>query len=151
MEAAKLKAVWVSHITKFIEWPNITDTTRTFHIKILGTDEFDGHLTNIYEYKKVKGIPVEIKFIEDIDDIGFCHILYISNNKSHWIKNILQIIEKDPILTMSSTHGLGKRGSIINFFEERNRMSFEFNISSAKKNDLRINFRLLEIAKIVKN
>lgn len=148
--ASAIKASWIDHFSKFIEWPNINDTTSTFVIKVIGEDEFDGFLNKIYDERSIKNLPVQVYFIKDVNEIGDCHILYISKSKRNLLDNIFETIGSKPILTLGSTYGYAQEGVIINFYTEDNKIRFEFNISAAKEIDLDVSFRLLELAKIVK-
>jgi hypothetical protein len=145
-----VKAAWFSHFSKFIEWPNIGDTTNTFVIKVLGEDEFESNLDKIYTTRLIKNKPVTIEYIDDILQIGHCHILYISSNRRKFIDEILNEVASQPILTVSGVEGLGQKGVLINFFNEQNKIRFEFNLIAAKNNELEVSFRLLELAKIIK-
>jgi hypothetical protein len=145
-----VKAAWLSHFSKFIEWPNINDTTYTFVIKVLGDDEFEGSLDKIYNSRSIKNKPVIIEYIDDLKDIGHCHILYISSDKRRQVEDILDLVSKRPILTVSGKDGLGDKGVLINFYNEKNRIGFEYNLVAARSNDLEVSFRLLELARIIK-
>ena len=150
IKASAVKAAWIDHFSKFVEWPNINDTTDTFIIKVIGTDELEGYLNRIYDKRTIKNRPVTIEFIKDISEIEFCHILYISESERKSLAKIISLIENRPILTVGSTEGYGYDGVIINFYNEQNKVRFEFNISASKKNDLEVSFRLLEMARIIK-
>jgi len=151
IEEAALKSVWLAHFSKFIEWPNIDDTTEHFVIKVLGNNTFNGYLEKIYNERQIKGKKVKIEYIEEPSQIGHCHILFISRNKKKYLEEIRTILEDKPILTIGDTEGYAKDGVMINFFIDNNRVGFEVNISTTKKMDLDVSFRLLELAKIVKD
>jgi hypothetical protein len=53
-----------------------------------------------------------------------------------------------PILTIGDAPGFAKRGGIINFTLEENRVRFEVNVEAAKNAVLTISSRLLALAKI---
>lgn len=150
VEAAALKSAWLEHFTKFIEWPNITDTTTHFIITVMGQDDFDGYLDKIYAQRKIKNRPVKIEYIDTPDEIGDCHILFISRNMKKELSAIVEIASKKPILTVGDESGFAEQGVMINFYKENNRLSFEINISNTQSSELDMSFRLLELAKIVR-
>lgn len=150
IKASAVKAAWFDHFSKFVEWPNINDTTDTFIIKVIGKDDLEGYLNRLYDKRTIKNRPVTIEFVDDISEIGFCHILFISENKHKSLEQIINVINNKPILTIGSTDGYGYEGVMINFYNEQNKIRFEFNISASKKNDLEVSFRLLELARIIK-
>ncbi|MEP2772153.1 MAG: YfiR family protein [Fulvivirga sp.] len=150
VEAAALKSAWLEHFTKFIEWPNITDSTSHFLITVLGQDNFDGYLDRIYAQRKIKNRPVLIKYINAPEEINDCHILFISSNMKKHLSSIINLVNAKPILTVSDESGFAEQGVMINFYKENNRLSFEINISNAQSSELDMSFRLLELAKIVR-
>lgn len=151
IDEAALKSAWLAHFSKFIEWPASTDTSQYFVIKVIGNNTFEGYLDKLYAERLIKNKQVKIAYIDSISQIGFCHILFISKNKKKELKAILSAIGNQPILTIGDTDGFAQAGVMINFYTENNRVGFEVNISTSKRIDLDVSFRLLELAKIVKD
>lgn len=149
-KASAIKASWIDHFSKFIEWPNISDSTEVFVIAVIGEDELEGYLNRIYDKRTIKDLPVDIKYISNPEDIPFCHILYIAKDQKRLLDAILSIVDTLPVLTIGSTYGYAESGVMINFYNEDNRIKFEFNVSASKRNELEVSFRLLELARIVK-
>lgn len=150
LEAAALKSAWLEHFTKFIEWPNISDSTSHFIITVIGQDNFDGYLDRIYAQRKIKNRPVKINYINTPEEIEDCHILFISSNMKKQLSAIIDEVSTRPILTVSDESGFAEQGVMINFYKENNRLSFEINISNTQSSELDMSFRLLELAKIVR-
>lgn len=62
---------------------------------------------------------------------------------------ILAELAGAPVLTVSEIEGFGRRGGIINFYLEENRVRFEINPRAAEAGGLRISSELLSLGKIV--
>ena len=54
-----------------------------------------------------------------------------------------------PVLTIGEMPDFARRGGIINFIMEDNKVRFEVNVDAAKQADMNISSRLLALAKIV--
>ncbi|ELR73899.1 putative transmembrane protein [Fulvivirga imtechensis AK7] len=146
----RLKSVWMEKFSRFIEWPD-TDTSEYFVIAILGNGEINHALEDLYSERTIKGRPVRIKVIENAHDLNGCNILFVNSDHDGKLDEIVRIVRSKPILTIGDTDGFAKRGLMINFFIEKNKIRFEFNVSAAKSSGLSVDFRLLEVAKIIKS
>jgi hypothetical protein len=146
----ELKAVYIEHFSRFIEWPS-ADHQEVFIVKVIGNSELRHHLEKIYKNRTIKNKKVVVQYIEDPADIDNCHILFISKDKRRLVDEILQHTRDKSILTIGDTPGYAHNGVIINFLQENNKISFEFNISAVKMTGLDVSFRLLETAKLIKN
>lgn len=146
---ARLKSIWLEKFSKFIEWPT-DDSLEYFTIAILGKGDINEYLVDIYQNRKIKDKPVRIRQIEDIDSLEDCNILFVNEDKEKELDKVIDKVREKPILTIGDTQGFAKKGVIINFYLEQNKVRFELNISAAKSSGLDVDFRLLEAAKIVK-
>lgn len=146
----RLKSVWLEKFSKFIEWPD-SDTSEYFTIAVLGDGEINHALEDLYSNRTIKGRPVRIKTIENASDLNGCNILFVNSDHKEKLDEVIKIVKSRPILTIGDTDGFAKRGLMINFFIEKNKIRFEFNVSAAKSSGLNVDFRLLEVAKIIKS
>lgn len=145
----RLKSIWLEKFSKFIEWPT-TDSLDYFTIAILGDGDINQYLQEIYKNRTIKNKPVRIKVIDKIDNLESCNILFVNAEQAKDLDKVLDKVRSKPILTIGDTQGFAKKGVIINFYLEQNKVRFELNISAAKSSGLDVDFRLLEAAKIIK-
>lgn len=148
-----LKAGFFAKFADFVEWPNntdIDDLSKPFLIEILGDNPFGNILDNMYNSQKIRGKKVKIRYIDNIDEISDCKILFICSDMKNQIETILKRIGEKPILSISESDDLAKIGVHINFYiTTRGTIHFEINEKKAKQANLKIDILLLEIAKIV--
>jgi len=147
---SQLKSVWLEHFTRFIEWP-AEEGQAYFVIKTLGTGAINDYLIDTYSNRTINGMPVKVVAVANVADVGNCHILFINESEARQIGQVLDMVQRRPILTIGDTRGFGKKGLIINFYKEGDKIRFELNISAAKDSGLEVSFRLLESARIIKN
>ena len=142
-----LKAVYMEKFSRFVTWPE--DTHERFIITIYGKSPLTQSIKQIYSIQKIKGREVVVKEADVMAEIGETHILYIASNQKQDIPLLLSYIRGRPILTVSHGEGFAKKGVIINFFVEQNRLRFEVNEEALLQSPLQMSFYLLNSAKIV--
>ncbi len=146
-----LKAAFLLNFAKFMTWPSnvFSDTSQSLTIYILGKDPFGRALQTI-EDKTVKGRKLLVKRIASVEDIKECHILFVCTSEMKKISEILIKTRNWPILTVSETENFCQAGGIVNFIIVKNKIRFEINVDAAKRIDLGISSKLLNLSKIIK-
>jgi hypothetical protein len=149
-----IKAGFVYNFAKLVEWPTtaFAKADSPIVIGILGDDPFGATMDRIVADKKINGRGVVIKrlkWAKDFKDLKDCNILFISSSEQDHIDNVLDAIKWLPVLTIGDVPGFAKRGGIMNFILEDNKVRFEVNVEAAKRADLNISSRLLTLARIV--
>jgi hypothetical protein len=149
-----IKAGFIYNFAKLVEWPTtaFSQQDSPIVIGILGDDPFGGTLDRIVADKKVNGRGFVIKRLrwgKDLKDLKDCKILFISSSEREHIDSVVDTMKWLPILTIGDAPGFAKRGGIVNFTVEDNKVRFEVNVEAAKRADLTISSRLLTLARIV--
>ncbi len=103
----------------------------------------------VYSQQEIYNKRVIINEITELKDIKDCHILFIADSEKKELQKILSITNGLPILTISESEGMAKKGVIINFFEENNKLRFEINESALLKSPLKMSYYLLSTARII--
>lgn len=147
-----IKAVLIEKISTFIEWPEEKKSDKnTFTVGIIKNHKFGNVLTKTYVNRKILGMKLNVKFIEDNLEINSCDAVFIPEVNKEILYDILEFVKKKPILTISDTKGYAEKGVHINFYTEENNIRFEINEKSVKESGLKMNHLLLSLAKIVEN
>ena len=147
-----LQAVYLEKFSRFVTWPEeseMADANKPFVILVIGQTPLKENLEQIYAVQKINGKKVKIKQINKAEEIQNEHILFIAESEKKNLNNILEITRQKPILTVSSSPEFGKRGVLINFFEENKKLRFEINESEVLLSELKMSFYLLNSAVIV--
>jgi hypothetical protein len=152
------KAASLEKFSKFVKWPKETDQndkSQPFVIGIIGENPFGKILDIAYNEQsyRIKDKKVKIKYIKanNPDEIPGCHILFISSSCKNNLSEILAITRDKPILTIADTKGYAEKGVLINFFISKRKIRFEINEELFHKASLKVDIRLLRMAKIVRN
>jgi hypothetical protein len=85
------------------------------------------------------------------DRAATCDILFISGSQEKDLTEITRRLNGFPVLTVGDTVTYAKRGIMINFFMEDNKVRFKINLKIAERAGLKISSRLLKLAEIVEN
>jgi hypothetical protein len=149
-----IKAGFIYNFAKLVEWPtaSFAQPDSPIVIGILGEDPFGATLDRIVADKKIngRGLAVKrLKWSKDSKDLKDCNILFVSTSEKEHIESVIETMKGLPILTIGDAPGFAKRGGVMNFVLEDNKVRFEVNVEAAKHADLTISSRLLTLAKIV--
>lgn len=147
-----IKAVFLEHFTRFIEWPDSSqtaDASSPFVLSVIGENPFDSILEQVYAEQRIKNREVIIRYISTPDEISDCHMLFIASSAAEILSEILSNTRDKPILTVSDTNGFAAKGVLINFFLAGDKIKFEINEKAAHESGLVMSYRLLNLARIV--
>ncbi len=143
----KLKAALLYKLTRFIEWPQ-SDNKR-FSICVLGEDVFGKALDSL-RTRKVKGLPIEVTNYRYSDAITkSCQILFITESKQIFLKNILNRFHNKATLTISDIEDFAEQGGMIEFTRGMKKIGFTINLKQAKQGQLSIAAPLLQLATVI--
>jgi hypothetical protein len=147
-----LKALFLYNFGSYIEWPEGTfaDKQTPFVIGVLGTAPLDQTLNQIAAQKKIGERRIVIEHYKTPADIKNCQILFVptATPQPQQLKAI-EMIESRPVLAVGESPNFAASGGDINFFVQDNKIRFEVNLDSIKKQQLKVNSKLLAMAKIV--
>jgi hypothetical protein len=149
--AYQVQAAYLYNFGKFVKWPNVAPANQSgaFTICVLGQDPFGAVLESTLAGESVDGKPVAVKRLTRAQDAGSCHILSISTAQRD-LKATLAAIDDSSVLTVSEIPDFSKRGGMIQFILEGDRVRFEINLESAEKSHLVFPSELLKVAAAVR-
>ena len=84
-----------------------------------------------------------------MSDCKLCHVLIISPSEAARLAAVLTRVEGSPVLTVGDTDGFARKGVILSFFLERDRVRFEINPDAARRHGLKISSKVLRLARII--
>lgn len=148
----RVKAAFLYNFTKFIEWPTHGGGRgQSFSIGILGEDPFGSEMEALVG-KAVGDGSLKIHRYPSWDDRAVkCDILFVSGSEEKNLLEILRSLDGAPVLTVGDTAAYARRGVMINFFMEDNKVRFKINLKQAQRADFKISSRLLKLAVILED
>ena len=138
-----LKADFLYRFVDYVYWKNYS-RKQTFKIAVLGESPITPSLLAISKNKKI-----EVKTYKNLNELGFCNILFVPYNCSIPIETIFSKFSGKPVLIVTEQTGHGKKGAHMNFVMIENKLKFEVNLKAINKSGIGISSFLLQHAIIV--
>ena len=143
----QVKAAYIYNFGKFVDWPaEVMSSDNSFNICVLGHNPFDETFGATIAGESIQGKKVAVKIVSRAQDATGCHILFISSSEEARLKEIFAVLERASVLTVSDMPQFTRRGGMIQFVTEANRVRFEVNLTSAERTGLTLSSQLLKVA-----
>jgi hypothetical protein len=147
----QVKAAYIYNFGRFVTWPaRLPGQQNDFAICVLGQDPFGPMLDSTVAGKLLDGKPVVTKRISKAQDAIGCRIVFINASEGGHLQEILTVLNQAPVLTVSDLPDFSRKGGIIQFVLEGNKVRFEVNLTSADTAGLELSSELLKVASSVK-
>ncbi len=143
-----VKAAFLHKFFSFVEWPEGTfarpDTP--VRIGVIGDDEILADLRDLANDRTRDGRPVTVVRLAPDEPPAGVHILYIRNASPSRITETLSGVPEG-VLTVADADSAHPPGSVMSFFLEDDRVRFGISTEAAARQRLRLNSRLLSVAR----
>lgn len=147
----QVKAAYLYNFGKFVTWPaSVVDKTNFFAVCVLGQDPFGSTLDSIMAGEELDGKHLVVKRIATAQDAEDCRILFISSTEENHLKDILQTLDESGVLTVSDIPSFSRRGGMIEFVLDGDKVRFAINLSKAEASRLTLSSQLLKVATAVR-
>jgi|SRR5579872_3965830 len=148
----QVEATYLYNFGRFVKWPSSATVAKAdaFSICVLGQDPFGPTLDSTLAGETLEGKSLKVKRISTPRDAGECRILFISSTEENHLKEILAALDESGILTVSDMPAFSRRGGMIQFVLEGDRVRFEINLASAENARLTLSSELLKVASAVR-
>lgn len=113
---------------------------------MLGHDPFGATLDTAIAGITIDGKRAVARRVERPQDAANCRIVFVSASEDHQLAQILDVLEKTRALTVSDMPDFTRRGGMIQFVDDANRVRFDVNLDSAVTAGLEFSSELLKVA-----
>ena len=88
----QLKAAFLHKFIRFVEWPHhvLTDAHRSITIGVMGQGPM-GEAVAQFEGKEIMGRKVVVRCFGGLEDLEFCHVLFVPREEEEHIAEILKV------------------------------------------------------------
>jgi hypothetical protein len=143
----EVEAAYLSHFGGFVQWPaRVGSANDPFYVCVLGQDVFGPLLDAALKGETIGGAPMAARRLTGVEESAGCRILFIRTSKDSQMTASLAALGKSNILTVSDLPGFTRRGGMIQFVLEGNRVRFEINLAAAQRAGLTLSSELLKLA-----
>jgi hypothetical protein len=141
----KAYTLFVYNFTKYIEWPDgaIKDE---FVIGVFGKSPIAEEFKKMAALKKAGDKTIRIVELNESNLETNLHILFIADEKSLKIDEVVTAVKGRSVLLITEKQGLVGKGAGISFFSDNNNVKFELNNSSLSGQRLKVSKTLEALA-----
>lgn len=147
----RVKAVFLYNFAQFIQWPlsAFDQADSPLIIGVLGADPFGQFLDETVKGETINGRPLVVRRYRQLGDVDRCHVLFVSGSEGARADQIIHALRGRPVLTVCDWEGMARRGAMIQFSTDRDRVRLQVNLEAARAAGLTISSKLLRSAEIV--
>jgi hypothetical protein len=147
----EVQAAYISNFARFAQWPGRAPAAgEPFYVCVLGQDPFGPTLDAALKSETIGNAPMAAKRIAAPDEAAGCRIVFIDESKQAQLKTTLATLSSMNVLTVSDMSDFTKRGGMIQFVLDGNRVRFEINLSAAQRAGVTLSSELLRVAVAVR-
>jgi hypothetical protein len=139
----------VYHFTKYINWPE-DKKSGDFIIGIVGDSYLYDELKSLVSNKTAGSQRIVVKKVSAIANSYSCHILFVSDDQSQCVRRLAAVTNNSPVLLVTESEGLARKGACINFTIIDDRLKLEINKANIEQHNLNIASELLSLGVLVK-
>lgn len=156
----KVKAAFVYNFMKFVEWEGMSiegfKDKKEIILAVVGDDPFNGGLDAL-KSKTIAEKQISLEYFEyaaladqsQTDRLARCNVVFISGSEKDHYSDIVSKVNKTSVLTIGDEKTFAVSGGIIAFDIESGKVCFDINLNAAKNNGVKINVKLLKLARAV--
>lgn len=147
LEENDVKAAVVYHLSLFADWPGAPPGGQ-FHLCVLTEDDSMAEALARLHGKTVKGVPVLVTRKRPSQDLAACQMIYVGMmSESARARSVAQVSAL-PVLTVVNG-GVPVNGSIVSIGVAREKVYFDIDLPAAQRVGLRLDSRVLRLARSV--
>ncbi|MFH1679271.1 MAG: YfiR family protein [Candidatus Eisenbacteria bacterium] len=149
----EIKAAFLYNFAKFVKWPHdsLPEPDSPIVIGVLGKDPFGPVLDEIVRDKPIDGRPIRVKRLTGPRDAAGIQILFVSITDEAELARAFKEIEPRGMLVVGETKEFAHDHGTVRFFLEENRVRFEINVAAADRAGIKIDVKLLKLARVIGN
>ena len=148
----QIKAAFLYNFTKFVEWPadRFADDSSSIMLCVIGKDPFGAILEDTVIGKTANGRYIDIRRIDNVDDLNACHLLFVSLSGPERLRKIIASSHRANVLTVGDMDDFAEFGGVISLSKRANKIQFEINLIAARQARLKLDLKLLRLASSVR-
>ncbi len=151
-QQAQVEAAFIYQFRNYITWPDEAEAagSRDFVISVVGPESgLFQELEQLAKTKKMKNRSIEVRLVENVSKLSKSDIVIVGSSSLDLLQDVVRKVKGEHALIVSHAEDFAKKGAMINFFLEDDRLRFEINPSAIKKENLQVGSQLLNLARII--
>jgi hypothetical protein len=150
LQEFKVKAGYLFNIPMFADWAPSSEVCSSFTIAVMGATPLHEVLKTT-SGKRIKALPVDIRTVQEIPEIGCCKVLFIASSERHRLQQLLPNAHKRGIMTISDMRDFVKLGGMVSLVMVGNKISYDLNLAAARSAKISFSSQLMNLANDIRN
>ncbi len=142
----ELKVAYFFNFLSLIDTSPLRPDDTKFQICIAGDSSLQKSFQTLRS-EKIREQPIELIVISRPEVADVCDALFIAHDSNIVDRDYLDYLRGKGVLTVGESNDFCRRGGIINFFFEDNKLRFEVNLTRAKEEQIRFPAKVLKHGK----
>jgi len=138
-----VKAAFVYNLTKYVEWPQLSDD---IVIGIISQDSTGEFFKAILDGKSSESRTIRILLSPSDQDLQRCNLVYVAGAQQNNLRAALDRIRKKGVLTVGEAEFFTREGGMIGLVTVGDHVQIQVNLQQTRESGLKISSRLLSIA-----
>lgn len=146
-----VRAAALYNIILFTDWPAsaFTAPDAPLVVGVLGEGPTADLLANLGENETWRGHPIQVTRFRAASEVSSCHVVYLARSAFADWTTVQRSWAGRPILTASSLPDFARRGGIVEFGIERNRLRLTVNLDAARASGITLSSSVLRLARVL--
>ncbi|MFY8185264.1 MAG: YfiR family protein [Bacteroidia bacterium] len=145
----KAYSLYVYNFMKYVEWPE-EESKGDFIVGLIGDSKIKEDLSVLANNKKLKGRKIVFKVFDKVEDITYCHLIYVSSSKSSSIKVINKKFANKPLLIVGEREESVYKGAALSFLTtDEDELKFDINKKEIESHKLKISSSLIKLGTLI--
>ena len=144
----EVKATFLFHLAKFVEWPDAPQGSNRFELCVVGNDPF-GSLIDFFQGRDVHGRELVVTRLTTRSPLDTCNLAFVDATETEREISLLARARLARVLTVGESVQFTRHGGIVRFFVYENQVHLEINATAAKASGLSISGKLMSLADVV--
>jgi hypothetical protein len=147
----QMKARYLRRIPSFVEWPpSAANTSKAaFQMCTVGDYPFGTRLAWEVGSVTVGGRKIELRWVRKEPELDGCEMVFFSRSEAKHYEKILEGLKGKSVLTIGESEDFLEAGGMVKLSFENDRLQMEVNLVAARNANLKVDARLLAMAKRV--
>lgn len=148
--AHEVKAGYLLHFAKFVEWPAQVFVSRgAIEICVLGDDPLQRALDAASRGETVDSRPVVASTLDAAQPLDRCHIVFVGGAFHGDMEEMVPVAQRQHVLLVGEGEAFLGRGGMIAFVREAGRIRFDVDLRAASRAGLKLRSQLVQVARHV--
>ena len=147
----QIKAIYLGKMLNFVEWPDGAFSARSEAIRfcVEGDPLLGFALTQELKSTTIGERRVEVRRVQKEQDLKGCHALFVGGTDGKHIAKVLESVRGTNVLTFGEAAKFLEAGGVVQLSYEKSAIRLGVNLAAARNAGLKMDARLLELAKRV--